>query len=196
MIELKIDVAPALASLSRIAIASQKTDAIRAGTRDALQPVINAAKAIVQQPGKPGYFTRYGKRKRKKHLRDTIGQATRIYDKAIVGVAGPLSPAGAAGHLVELGHRIAKGGTLVRTKSAPLRWKEGGRGRRPKHAFLRGSTPNSKTGITGGGKVVGQTRAIPFMSVAWAQHEQTVKQSMVSAITKHVAEAAAAGVNG
>jgi hypothetical protein len=195
MIDVKIDIAAALESLSRVAAASQKTDAIRRGVNESLAPAIAAMRSIVQQPGKPGYFTRYGKRKRLKHLRDTIGHATRIYDKAVVGVAGPQMPAGAAGHLVEFGHRVARGGTLVRTKTAPLRWKEGGRGRRPKRAFLRGSTPLSKKGPTGGGKIVGQTRAFPFISTAWAATGKVAERTMIDAVRKHVEAAAAAGSN-
>lgn len=70
--------------------------------------VIREAKATAPKPGykgdKPG----------KKPLRDTIGQVFREYSAARVMVIGPLAPAGAHGHLVELGHRMVVRGTVAR----------------------------------------------------------------------------------
>jgi hypothetical protein len=188
-IKIDIDAKAALAHLDRIANMAKRAEVIQSAIADAMQPMIFAAKSIVQQPGKPGYNKRYWPRGSKKMLRDTIGQVSRIYQNRIVGVAGPLAPAGAHGHLVEFGHRIARGGTLVRQRVTPIKWRPGGPGRPPKHDFRRGSTPIAKKGITGGGQVVGNTRTFPFVAPAREQTLERSKAIMIAGLQQHIAKA-------
>ena len=198
LIKISLDARPALAQLERIKSMAQRADIIAKASKEALQPIIDAAKRMVQQPGSPGYNKRYWPRGSKKHLRDTIGQVTRIYQNHVVGVAGPLAPAGAHGHLIEFGHRVARGGTLVRTKTTPIKWRPGGSGRQPKHSFRRGSTPISRGGIAGGGRVVSNARAFPFIKPAADANESRASGIMLAALQEHITRAvnAAGGVDG
>lgn len=191
-IDIKIDARPALAQLGQIAQAASRLGAIQTGVREGLAPIITAAKADVQQPGKPGYYPRYGAKKRKKHLRDTIGQLARVYSGTIVGVVGPQAPAGAHGHNVEHGHRIAVGGSVARQGTPQIKWRPGGPGRPPKHVFAKGA-PRSKRGRTGMGTVIGQARAFPFMRPAELANRERAKAIMLDSLAKHVAAAVAAG---
>jgi hypothetical protein len=189
LIKINIDARAALEHLDKIASMAKRADVIAAATKEALQPTIDAARRIVQQPGKPGYNKRYWPRGSKKMLRDTIGQLTRVYERHIVGVAGPQAPAGAHGHLIEFGHRIARGGTLVRQRTQPIKWRPGGRGRPPKHSFTRGSTPISRGGVTGGGKVVGNANPFPFMAPAAAEALERSKALMIAGLQRHIEQA-------
>lgn len=191
-INFSIDARSALAQLNQIATAAQRAETIRNGVRAGMAPVIDAARTRVQQPGKPDYTPRHGRRKAKKKLRDTIGQLTRIYQNHVVGVVGPQAPAGAHGHLVEGGHRIAVGGSVARKGQPAIKWRPGGPGRPPKHIFSKGA-PRARRGITGGGRVIGQARAFPFMRPAWESVASRVESTMVAAMQEHVARAVAAG---
>lgn len=133
--------------------------------------IVKRAKELVQRPGMPGYYaTTKGRRtKTKKKLVETIAWKRKKYDdgRKIVLVAGPQYPAGAHGHLLERGHRIAKGGTLTsdRRKLAPA---------------------SKRTGIRGGGSVAGESKAFPFMLPAANDIEQKAIQIIVDSLRKAV----------
>lgn len=174
--EIRVDATAALAALDRVIGAAAKLDAIKSGMADAMAPVVAASRAIVQQPGKPEYWQRTGSRKTRKHLRDTIGTNVRVYNKVIYGVAGPQYPAGASGHLVEHGHRIASGGSVARIGK-----------------FAKKRTPKAANGRTGRGRVIGIARPRPFMRPAMDQVRASVLSSLTATITAHIERAAAAG---
>jgi len=195
-VDIKIDATAALASLDRVVGAVAKVEALRGAMRDVVQPIISHAKSIVQQPGKAGYWQRTGARKSRKHIRDTIGAAVRVYNKAIVGVVGPLHPAGAAGHLLERGHQIAaghgKGRQIQKAQKASwtdeMRWSKS----LQKMVFVHGK----RTRNTRGARIVesmGRTKPFPFMSVAMEAQRSNVLANLTDTIRAHVERAAAAG---
>jgi hypothetical protein len=197
MIKFNMDARAAIANIDRIASAAGRIEALQSSVKEAVQPIIATAKSLVQQPGKPGYWKRYGQKKRKKHLRDTIGSTVRIYARALVGVVGPLAPAGAHGHLVEFGHRIATGGSVSRMGTPQIKWRPGKAGRKPKHVFAKGA-PSARlrkdgTRRTGLGSVVGQAQAFPFMAQAAEANESQVLGILTKAVARHIDAAAKIG---
>lgn len=143
-----------LASKLDVLSAIMKGAAIERGLERAGNAVAKRAKELVPKPGSNDYSERRGKRKAKKMLVDTIGHVIRGYQgrrfSGRVLVVGPQYPAGAHGHLVEYGHRIVRGGTVARVSTS-------------RSARRSVAMPRSKVGRSGMGKVVGKTRAIPFM---------------------------------
>lgn len=178
--EIRVDATAALAALDRVIGAAAKLDAIKAGMADAMAPVVAASRAIVQQPGKPNYTPRYGKapgsRRFRKHMRDTIGTNVRVYNRVVYGVAGPQYPAGAAGHLLEHGHRIVTGGSAKRIGK-----------------YAKKRTPKAANGRTGKGSVGGMAKPHPFMRPAMEQVKANVLSSLTATITAHIERSAAAG---
>ncbi len=81
-------------------------------------------KGVAERLPLPGYP---GDKPELKPLRETLGVVTKQYGGKFVAVVGYRYPAGAHGHAVEAGHRIAKGGTLIsRTRKTPPRSKRTG----------------------------------------------------------------------
>lgn len=116
-----------------------------------LNKVKRRAQELVPQPGSPGYTERRGERRNRKHLKDTISVVIREYSNSLVGIVGPSYPTGAAGHLVEHGHRIARGGTLEPLSDAKKK--------------TPGISKVSKE--RGKGIPIGFVPANPFMQPAW-----------------------------
>lgn len=178
--EIKSDATAALASLDRIIGAAAKLDAIRSAMAEVMAPIVSSAKAMVQQPGKPGYSPRHGKapgsRRYRKHLRDTISTNVRVYNKVVYGAAGPQYPAGAGGHLVEHGHRIVTGGSVARIGK-----------------YATKKTPKAARGRTGKGRVGGMAKPFPFMRPAMESTRASVLSRLTAVLAAHVERAAAAG---
>lgn len=157
--------------LAELPIAMRGNELAR-GLRAVGSKIVQRAKREVQQTGKPGYheFTG-GKRPRRKQgkpmLKDTIGHQLRQYSYAFVLVVGPEYPAGAHGHLVESGHRIAKGGTLM------------------PESRKKKSAPRSNRGRTGLGTVGGMARPHPFMQPS-VPSESEVEAAIINSLDKAV----------
>ena len=178
--EIKSDATAALASLDRIIGAAAKLDVIRSAMAEVMTPVVSAARAMIQQPGKPGYSPRYGKapgsRRFRKHMRDTISTNVRVYNRVIYGVAGPQYPAGAGGHLLEHGHRIVTGGSAKRIGK-----------------YAKKRTPKAANGRTGKGRVGGMAKPFPFLRPAMESTRASVLSRLTVVLAAHVERAAAAG---
>lgn len=97
----------AAALMERLPIAVRGKE-LQSALRKGLGLVRTRARQLVPKPGYPGDKAGL------KPLRDTIGLIMRKYQggSVIAGVVGPEYPAGAHGHLVEHGHKIATGGTV------------------------------------------------------------------------------------
>lgn len=198
MIEARFDISAAMAQLSQIESRATKLTALQASLTAAGAPIVAAAKAMVQQPGKAGYSKRYGQRKTLKHLRDTIGSVGRIYQSSVVVVAGPMYPAGASGHLVERGHRLAHGGTLWRVRK-PAKARIGSDGllvsnqkrfaNRKSTRISYGAAESRVTKIRGGGRVVGKTRPFPFVEPAFNATVEQSQRAAVDALQAHISQA-------
>lgn len=130
--------------------------------------VVRRARQLVTPPGYPG------DKPDKKPLRDTISTVIRQYKNGMfVLVIGPQYPAGAHGHLVEFGHRIASGGTLTPLANRPRR-----------------TAPKSKLpGRTGKGITVGIVPPHPFMEPAFQDTKDQIEPLIISALQKAVAKA-------
>lgn len=132
--------------------------------RKGLNRIKKRARELVPPPGYPG------DKPGLKPLRDTIGTVLRRYKGGVViaGVVGPEYPAGAHGHLVEHGHRIAVRGTGT---LMPKPWSK------------RKSPPKSKIGRSGQGVVGGMVKPRPFMAPAVADVAPQIETDIVSALS-------------
>lgn len=103
-------------------------------------------------------------------LAETIIVAMRSWKGGWIvgGLVGPEYPAGAHGHLVEHGHRIATGGTLM-----------------PKSGSKRKTPPKSKaTGKSGQGTHSGNVPPHPFMAPAWEEKKHEFEPKIMAALKK------------
>lgn len=145
--------------------------ALRTAMGAAARIVVARAKQLCPPPGykydKPG----------KKALRDTIGWVFREYTGAKVAVIGPLAPAGAHGHLVERGHRMAVGGRVAREwEERNLRDAAMGRLTKRQVRAMRGwAKRGGRKPIKG--RVVGRVAGRPFMEPAAKETEQAQRQA-------------------
>lgn len=174
-----VDTTEIVATLSRIENGFRRGRILIDALRDALEPIAADARELAPQPGKPGYTPRRGQRRTRKMLKDTIGVVTALVDggsrgATLFGLVGPQYPAGASAHLVELGHRMAAGGSLKRIRNIN---------------YKKLSQPKSKRGLTGMGKVVGFVRPRPFMRPAFERHEERIESRMAEAVDRMIAEA-------
>jgi len=181
---IEFDVRQVEESLKRIEDVFVRSKVLPDGMRKALAPIARQGRKLVSQPGSPGYWPRVGKQRlKRKPLKDSIGSVVRQYDKGgargavIVGVVGPQYPAGAIGHLVELGHRMVHGGSVGR--EATSRWAKKGL---PK--------ARSKRGVTGGGRVTGRVAGKPFMRPAFEQHAPRATQIIIDTVQKAIEKGA------
>ena len=111
------------------------------------------------------------RRKTGKHLRDTLETVVKRYGNIIVVVMGPGWPAGAHGHLVEWGHRIARYGTgTLATFSASGK------------LVKRAAKSKRGAGFRGTGISDSRTREMPFMRPAWDEHKDGFEAGIVEAI--------------
>lgn len=100
--------------------------AVKNGIRAGVRTIANAASQRVQQPGSDGYYAatqgvRTGRKASKPQLRDSIEYVVREPKAGVIeGRAGPTWRAGAHGHLLEGGHRIAVGGSIMSRKEEGL----------------------------------------------------------------------------
>jgi len=178
---IEFDVRQVEESLKRIEDVFVRSQVLPRGMSKALAPIARAGKKLAPQPGSPGYWERRGVRKSHKMLRDTIGTVVRQYHDGskrgyvIVGVVGPMYPAGAVGHLVELGHRQVHGGSVAR--EATSRWRKKG-------------LPKSKRGFTGMGRVTGRVAGKPFMKPAFEQHSGRATQIIIDTVQKAIEKGA------
>lgn len=113
---------------------------IRRGVEDSLKAGNRRVYQVLPRPGypgdKPGFVA----------LRDTLEVVVKAYGRGehssgmLVGVAGYRWLGGQHGHIVEHGHRIARGGTLSRTSggSTPISRVTGGRGQGSVAGFVEG----------------------------------------------------------
>lgn len=164
------------ATLGKIEAGFGRSQALLSAFQGALIPIAEEAAAAAPQPGKPGYTPRYGERKTRTHLRDTIGAAVGLFDSGrhgsvLWGLVGPQYPAGASAHMVEFGHRIVVHGSAVR--------EPGARGKRL-------SQPKSKRGLTGLGQVVGRVGPRPFMHPAFERTKDDVMPLLTAALEAEV----------
>jgi hypothetical protein len=141
--------------------------------------VAKRAKELARKPGDAGYNPRSRQRQGNKHLVDTIGQVVRFYSSTrfngFVLVVGPEYPAGAHGHLVEYGHRLAKPGTGTLARIA----KPGARPAR---------STKVHTGI-----VSGSTRPFPFMKPAADDSINKISNTIADAVERAIAKAVTHG---
>ena len=178
-VNVTMDVSDAFKKLDAIPIFFRGM-AVEKALKAAAGPIRRAAQNKVQQPGKPGYYARYGatrttfgrrpKRKQgKKMLRDTIGYDVSRDHNIITLKIGPKYPAGAHGHLVEHGHDVVTGGTK-------------------RQKARKGWAPKSRTGRTGMGVVAGRAQPFPFLEPAAQQSEQQALQRFNAAINRYIRE--------
>lgn len=140
-----------------------RTPEVQKAVRKGLNEVAKRAEELAPVGGK-GYPRR---RPENKPLKDTIGVVVREYGNVLVGVVGPQYPAGAHGHLLEHGHRVARGGTLSPLSSAKNK-----------------IAPKSKRGgeFRGKGMATGMAEAFPFMQPAWEDKKDSIEPTIVGAL--------------
>lgn len=101
-----------------------RSKVLDAGIRKGLNLVKSRVRDILPKPGYPG------DKPGLKPLRDTVSVRIRRYqnDRYVVGMVGYEWGAGSHGHVVEHGHRIASGGTLIDPNRTTPRGRGSGRG--------------------------------------------------------------------
>ncbi|MFZ5829136.1 MAG: hypothetical protein ACOY3P_03575 [Planctomycetota bacterium] len=121
------------------------------------RPIAKQARLNARQLATPERRAERRRRGGGKHLYQTIITKVRTYTQrgSVTASIGPSYPAGVHGHLVELGHRQARGGTL----------------RMPKTSRRNKRDRNPRTGM---GRVIGHVRGKPFLKPAW---DRTVHQA-------------------
>lgn len=138
---------------------------LEAGVRKGLNLVKTRVRQILPKPGYPG------DKPELRPLRDTVGTTVKVYrDRYLTGVVGYRWDGGQHGHIVEHGHRIASGGTLVNSK--------------------RKTPPKSKvTGLRGTGRVTGFVRGRYYLKRAVESLGSQIEATMVESIREAVAKA-------
>ena len=153
---------------------------IDAALKKASKIIVDSAKSIVRR-GDP---QKYSLAKRnKKRLRETIGVVMREYSTARVAVVGPQYPAGAHGHLLEFGHRVARHGTgtlrrkKMRERSRLSLIQKTGR-------WATVAPPKSKIGRTGLGEHQSDVQPYPFLEPATSGTKAAVESAIITELRK------------
>lgn len=148
-------------------IGTQRSGAVKRGLKTAGEVVEARVRETLPLPGYPG------DKPGLKPLRDTVNTKVKDYGNGLfAAIVGYEYPAGAHGHNVEAGHRIASGGTLVNPK--------------------RKTPPKSKvTGERGLGQVDGFVEGRWDIRNAAEATQFQQEQAVISGVLEAIAEARA-----
>lgn len=181
--------------------------AVKNGLRAGVRTIATAAIQRVQQPGSDGYYAatdgvRKGRKASKPMLKDSISYVVREPKTGLLeGRAGPTWRAGAHGHLVEGGHRMAVGGSIMSRKEEHLqKLIDAGRLTARQKRAIAGWVQRFRRKGTAKrlhkGRVVGFVAPRPFLAPAVQAVGQQAADNMIRSIETTIKRAATQAAKG